>query len=74
MTAPAILPALLGEADAARYLGIGRTTLRRLGLKRRALGDRRLYDRRDLDAFADALPYEGEGGTGRANTCDKAFA
>ena len=28
MTAPAIQPALLSEADAARYLGIGRTMLR----------------------------------------------
>lgn len=61
MTIPAILPALLGEADAARYLGIGSTTLRCLGLKRRVLGSRRLYDRRDLDAFADSLSYEGEG-------------
>ncbi len=72
MTRPAIQPALLGEADAARYLGIGTTTLRGLGLKRRVLGGRRLYDRRDLDAFADALPYEGEGNE-RANTCDAAF-
>ncbi len=61
MTGADILPALLGETDAARYLGIGTTTLRGLGIKRRKLGGRRLYDRRDLDAFADALPYEGEG-------------
>ncbi len=74
MTHAAIQPALLGEDDAARYLGIGKTTLRGLGLKRRKLGGRRLYDRRDLDAFADALPYEGEGGAGRKNTCDEAFA
>ena len=71
---PAILPALLGEVDAARYLGIGTTTLRGLGIKRRMLGGRRLYDRRDLDAFADALPYECEGGTGRKNTCDEVCA
>ena len=64
-----LLPALLGEIDAARYLGIGTTTLRGLGIKRKELGGRRLYDRRDLDAFADALPYEGEGKP-KVNTCD----
>ncbi len=67
MTGAAILPALLGEPDAALYLGIGTTTLRKLGIKRRVLGGRRLYDRRDLDAFADALPYEGEGGRDEAD-------
>ena len=72
MTPAPLLPALLGEADAARYLEIGATTLRGLGLKRRVLGGRRLYDRRDLDAFVDALPYEGEG-NGRTNTCDAVF-
>ncbi len=71
---PAIQPALLGMNDAARYLGIGTTMLRGLGLKRRVLRGRRLYDRRDLDAFVDALPYEGEGGTGRKNTCDEVCA
>ncbi len=74
MTTPAFQPALLGEVDAARYLGIGTTTLRGLGLKRRVLGGRRLYDRRDLDAFADALPYEGEGAGERKNTCDEVCA
>ncbi len=70
----AIQPALLGESDAAFYLGIGTTTLRGLGLKRRVLGGRRLYDRRDLDAYADSLPYEGEGGAGEKNTCDEVCA
>ena len=73
MTAPALLPALLGEFDAARYLGIGKTTLRRLGIRRRRLGGRLLYDRRDLDAFADSLPYEGEGAGEKKNTCDEVF-
>lgn len=66
------LPALLGEKDAARYLGISETKLRGLGIKRRMLGGRRLFDRRDLDAFADSLPYEGEG-EAEVNTCDGAF-
>ncbi len=61
MTIALLQPALLGTADAARYLGISATTLRGLELRRRVLGGRRLYDRRDLDAFANELPYEGEG-------------
>ncbi len=61
MTIALLQPALLGTADAARYLGISATTLRGLELRRRVLGGRRLYDRRDLDAFANDLPYEREG-------------
>lgn len=57
---PVFLPRLLGEAAAASYLGVSQTTLRGLGLPRREIGARRLYDRIDLDAYADALPYEGE--------------
>ncbi len=60
-------PRLLGEAEAARYLGVSPTTLRGLGIRRRRLGARRLYDRTDLDAFAAALPFDGE------NTADRCF-
>ena len=63
MTARAAIsyqPRLLGEAEAARYLGISPTNLRGLGLPRRVLGGRKLFDRTDLDAFASDLPYEGE--------------
>jgi hypothetical protein len=67
---PALPRRLLGEADAAAYLGIGATNLRGLGLPRRVLGTRRLYDVADLDAFADGLPYEGEAG---GNTCDQVW-
>jgi len=60
MTAPVALPRrLLGEREAAAYLGVSPGTLRKLGLPRRMLGARRLYDVADLDGFADALPYEG---------------
>ena len=61
-----VLPALLSETDAARYLGVSTGTLRKLDLPRKVLGARRLYHRHDLDAFADDLPYEGErnGGPG----------
>lgn len=61
---------LLSEADAALYLGIGVTTMRGLGIPRRMLGARRLYDIRDLDEFRDTLPYEDQS-NGRANTCDE---
>lgn len=74
-TAPQIQPRLLGEAEAARYLGVSQTTLRGLGLPRRALGARRLYDILDLDAWASALPYEhqdGPAGQDQAR-CDAAF-
>ena len=60
MTVP--LPLLLGERAAAEYLGISTAKLRELRLqglvRRRRLGRRRLYDRRDLDLLADSLPYE----------------
>ncbi|KIX18492.1 hypothetical protein SY26_09500 [Paracoccus sp. 228] len=51
-------PRLLSAPQAARYIGISETTLRTLGLPRRILGTRRLYDRYDLDAFADGLEVE----------------
>ena len=51
-------PRLLSSARAAAYLGISETTLRTLCLPRRILGTRRLYDRFDLDAFADGLEIE----------------
>lgn len=65
---PGFAPRLLGERDAARYLGISATTLRSLGLRRRVLGARRLYDRTDLDAFANSLAYED-----KTNTADACF-
>lgn len=68
MTTPVPLPRLLGEAQAASYLGISPSKLRELGLPRRMLDRRRLYDRLDLDAYADSLAYEGDGEA--PNTCD----
>lgn len=43
---------------AARYLGIGATTLRETGLEPKRYGARVLYDRHDLDRWADALSGE----------------
>ncbi|AVO39609.1 helix-turn-helix domain-containing protein [Pukyongiella litopenaei] len=44
---------------AAHYIGVSESTLRTLNLPRRKLGAKRVYDRADLDAYADALPYDG---------------
>ncbi len=66
-------PALLGEKAAAFFLGgISETKLRELGISRRKLGRRRLYDRRDLEAYVESLPYEDEDNE-RINTCDVVF-
>lgn len=51
-------PRLLSSVSAAAYLGISESTLRTLGLPRRIIGTRRLYDRHDLEAFADGLEIE----------------
>lgn len=51
----AYAPRLMGEAEAARYLSIGTTTLRKHGPQAKRLGRRILYDVRDLDRWADAL-------------------
>lgn len=59
---------------AAAYIGVGQTKLRELGIRRKELGGKRLYDVNDLDAFADALPYEGEDAEGESeNSCDEVF-
>ena len=66
-------PALLNEKDACAFLGrISETKLRELGISRRKLGRRRLYDRRDLEAYVESLPYEDEDNE-RINTCDVVF-
>ncbi|WP_202393164.1 hypothetical protein [Alteraurantiacibacter buctensis] len=48
-------PRLMSSELAAAYLSIGTTTLRTKGPQPRSLGTRVLYDRRDLDRWADAL-------------------
>lgn len=67
---PAFVPRLLPAPEAAHYLGISETTLRNLGLPRRMLGGKRLYDRLTLDDYASGLPVEGED-SGESNTCDE---
>lgn len=63
-------PRLMPAPQAAHYLGVSESTLRALDIPRKALGSKRLYDKHDLDAFADSLFAEGEG---EVNTCDAAF-
>lgn len=47
-------PRLLRIDEAARYLGVSATTVRKLVAPVK-LGARVLWDRRDLDAFVDSL-------------------
>ncbi|PHR61317.1 MAG: DNA-binding protein [Robiginitomaculum sp.] len=65
-------PLLMPAPDAAHYLGISPTTLRGLNIPRKMLGAKRLFDKRDLDAFANDLPYEGDKQE-KVNSCDAAF-
>lgn len=48
-------PRLMSEPLAAEYLSIGTTMLRERGPRPKRLGKRRLYDRVDLDRWADNL-------------------
>lgn len=73
MGQPILLPGLLTESGAAAYLGISPSKLRELGLPRRQLGRRRLYDRRDLENYIDSLPYEAEDEAKDEKQCDAAF-
>lgn len=57
-------PRLMPAPAAAHYLGVSESTLRGLDLPRRQLGGKRIYDRRDLDAYADSLPYDTLKGDG----------
>ena len=45
----------MSEPLAAEYLSIGTTTLRENGPEPKRYGRRRLYDRHDLDRWADRL-------------------
>lgn len=70
--APAFVPALLPAPVAALYIGVSESMLRGLPIRRKVLGGKRLYDRRDLDSYIDALNYEGEGDEAK-RSCDEAF-
>ncbi len=63
-------PRLMPAPAAAHYLGVSVSTLRLLSIPRRSLGSKRVYDKSDLDAYADALPYDGPA---KENSCDRIF-
>lgn len=65
-------PRLMQAKAAAHYLGISESKLRGLKLPSKPVGGNVLYDRADLDAWADALPYDRIGETGKS-TCEGAF-
>ena len=65
---------LFRPAEAAAYIGLGITTFRKIDMPRKRHGDCVLFEQSDLDAWADRLAYDGEGGTGRKNTCDEVCA
>ena len=52
------VPRLLTADQAAYYLGISKTKLLSLELPRKVLGAKRLYERHDLDDFAEQLDYD----------------
>lgn len=74
-----VSPRLLGARDAAFYLGVSESTMRSMSKDGAApapkrIGRRLVWDREDLDAFAEELPYEGEGNQSKeVQECDKAF-
>ena len=56
-------PRLMSEELATRYLSIGRTMLAEQGPEPQFVGRRKLWDRKALDRWADALagiPLEGK--------------
>lgn len=64
-------PRLMPAPVAARYIGVSVTTLSILDLPRKELCSKRMYDKADLDAYVDTLPYEA--GKEEENTCDAVF-
>jgi hypothetical protein len=69
-------PRLMSEPDAAAYLSIGKTLLRTRGPAPKKLGRRVLYDRRDLDRWADNLndqPLDEEAEQAEAAEVERKF-
>jgi hypothetical protein len=67
-------PRLLPTPQAAAYLGVSPTKMLALPIRPKQLDGKVVYDRLDLDAYADTLLYQGEQprDEGR-NSCDEAF-
>ena len=65
-------PRLMQAKAAAHYLGVSPSKLRALELPCKRDGGNVLYDRDDLDAWADTLPYEDRNNGGEG--CEEADA
>ncbi|MGO4854898.1 DNA-binding protein [Phaeovulum sp. W22_SRMD_FR3] len=68
---PHFAPRLMPAPEAAHYLGVSMSKLLTLGIPRKMLGAKRLFDRLDLDTYASDLPTEAA--TPKGNTCDAVF-
>jgi hypothetical protein len=68
-------PRLMQATAAAQYIGVSHSKFLTLGIPSKIHGGNRLWDRIDLDAFADGLPYAtAERKQEReAEECDAAF-
>lgn len=66
-------PRLMQAKAAAHYLGVSPSKLRTLELPCRIDGGNKLYDRTDLDAYADKLPYDEPEGDDICDEADAAF-
>jgi len=53
-------PRLMPAPQAAHYIGVSVSKLRALPIPRKIVDGKRLYDRIDLDSYADGLATEGE--------------
>jgi len=69
MTTPAFHPRLMQAKAAAHYLGISASKLRTLPIAAKAMGGNVVYERADLDAWADNLPYIAPAGQGEGPEC-----
>lgn len=65
-------PRLMQAKAAAHYLGVSPSKLRSLELPCKRDGGNVLYDRADLDEWADRLPYDGLSDGG--DECEEADA
>ena len=63
-------PRLMKAPHAAQYLGISASKLRTLPIAPKLDGGNTLYDRLDLDAYADSLPYGGDGAAEGGEKCE----
>lgn len=64
-------PRLMQAKAAAHYLGVSTTKFRNLNLPCKDDGGNVFYDRADLDAWADGLPYRNDEGEKVENPFDQ---